>query len=89
MERHCNHQSLQLHRKDRTLRSNKSRRAEKLNFTFFVYISNLIKILENIPRENYLCEETYIETILPVRTVLPVTAEDTRYKINMSLIGIR
>ena len=30
-----------------------------------------------IPRENYLWEETYIETILPVRTVLPVTAEDT------------
>ena len=40
----------------------------------------LNKIFENIPRENYLCEETYIETILPVRTVLPVTAEDTRYK---------
>ena len=31
------------------------------------------------PRENYLCGETYIETILPVRTVLPVTAEDTRW----------
>ena len=52
MERHCNYQSLQLHRKDKTLRSNKSQRAEKLNFAFFVYILNLIKNLRKIPREN-------------------------------------